>query len=52
MTPSNRPPAVPHADTLPCPAGGLHVLTNDRQARTYCTGCGRTWAELDEAVRK
>lgn len=43
--------AVPDVQTLPCPAGGHHVLTNDRRARTTCGGCGAGWAELDAEAR-
>lgn len=42
---------VAEVQTLPCPNGGLHVLTNDARARTYCKGCGVGWAELDQEAR-
>lgn len=46
-----RRPKVPEVETLPCRAGGLHVLGNTPAGRTRCVGCGETWAVLDAAVR-
>ena len=48
---------VPDVETLECrPAFGSlpalqHELENDARGRTRCKHCGRTWADLDEAVR-
>ena len=47
---SGRPAKVPEVETLPCPAGGLHVLVN-RDRATACAGCLETWAELDAKAR-
>lgn len=49
---NNRP--VASVETLPCPSGGLHVLTNHTERDrlvTYCVGCGVTWQALDAEVR-
>ena len=46
-----RAKVVPGVETLPCPAGGLHELTNDAQARTFCEGCRAPWWALDAEVR-
>ena len=49
---STRPPSVPHVESLPCPEhDGNHELTNGGWA-TMCRWCGRSWADLDAAVRK
>lgn len=34
-----------------CSAGGTHLLANDRSARTKCSKCKATWAELDAEIR-
>jgi len=42
---------VADVETLECPAGGLHVLVNDRVGRTACAGCAASWAALDAGAR-
>ena len=44
-------PAVPDVETLPCPAGDTHTLTNTPTGTTACTGCGQPWAVLDQQAR-
>lgn len=41
---------VPHVEDLPCPHGGLHVLTNSERL-TLCAKCGTAWSVLDAAAR-
>jgi len=42
---------VADVEALECPAGGLHVLVNDRAGRTACAGCSASWAALDAGAR-
>lgn len=52
--PTAAPRKIPEVESLPCPAGGLHRLANSAQRGglvTACTGCGRSWSELDAAAR-
>lgn len=52
---TSKPPAVPLVEDLPCSRGGNHVLENSSQRGglvTACTGCGRSWSELDAEVRR
>jgi hypothetical protein len=48
-----RPKAVRDVETLPCPRGGLHKLTNSavRGGLVSACRCGKTWSELDAAER-
>lgn len=50
--PRFHPDKVVDVETLPCPAGGLHVLVNVATGvECICSGCGVSWADLDAAVR-
>lgn len=43
--------SIADVEDLPCPAGGLHVLTNTPAGITVCDGCHDTWSRLDELAR-
>lgn len=51
--PHGRPERVADVETLPCPAGGTHVLENSAQRGGLVTACrcGKSWAELDAELR-
>jgi hypothetical protein len=48
-------PKVVDVESLPCAAGGTHVLRNSAERGglvTACVGCGETWTSLDAAARE
>lgn len=52
--PTGKTRKVRDVETLPCEAGGLHVLRNSAQRGglvTCCVGCGASWSELDAMER-
>ena len=49
-----KPPVVVSVETLPCPGGGLHVLTKRSQrgdVLVTCSGCAEPWETLDAIAR-
>jgi hypothetical protein len=47
-------PKVVDVESLPCSAGGTHVLRNAATRGglvTACLGCGRSWSEIDAEAR-